>query len=212
MILDHLTVALKNKFDTEQRDGIHLSDMSLCMRKAVFRRIQPTPTTMKELNFYTSGRAIHDAIQTLANHDTSKFEIEKEIEYQNCVGHIDLYDTEENIPIECKSMRTSKVDKPKPHHVDQLKNYMAVTTADKGIILYQLLLHFDETPFVEFEIKMDKKERSAQLTIIEEKAALYADALAHKDAMIIPDILDDKDLNWLCKSCPYLKQCQDAKQ
>src|SRR5207245_773434 len=144
MYLDLLMKSLKTKFDSEEREGIHVSDLTLCLRKAVFKKLNPTPITAKELNFFTSGRAIHDAIQMVANVNEEMFEIEKEIEFQGIQGHIDLYDTKANIPIECKSSRTKEIKEPKKFHIDQLKYYMAFTGADKGAILYQALMHFDE--------------------------------------------------------------------
>src|SRR5437879_3812579 len=108
MYLDLLMKSLKTKFDSEEREGVHVSDLTLCLRKAIFRKLNQTSITPKELNFCTLGRAIKDAIQTLANYTNvktedaikdmkfgylniikNKFEIEKEIEFQGISGHID---------------------------------------------------------------------------------------------------------------------------
>lgn len=93
MILEALSVALKNKYDTEFRDGIHVTDLTLCPRKSIFRKLEPKPITNKELNFFTSGRAIHSAIQSLVEQDQAgQFEIEKEVTWEGITGHIDLFD------------------------------------------------------------------------------------------------------------------------
>ena len=211
MILETLQAELKNKYDTEFRDGVHVSDLTLCPRKSIFRKLEPTPITNKELNFFTSGRAIHDAIQTLAKRQP-RYEIEKQVEYNGVVGHIDLYDTEHNIPIECKSMRTKDVKEPKPHHVSQLKFYMAMLGADTGIILYQCLMNFDDKPFVEFEVTMNEEERRIVLQMLEIQKVLYSESLAEKKPFQAVSVIDDPKLNWQCKSCQYYQKCNLQKE
>ena len=216
MYLDQLTVALKNKYDTEMRDGIHVTDLTLCSRKSVFRKLQPTALTMKELNFFTSGRAIHEAIQSLC--DPDKFEIEKEVKYNGVTGHVDLYDIRNNIPIECKSMRVAKVENPKSFHVEQVKDYMAMLGSSTGVILYQCLMNFNDKPFVEFEVHMTQKEIDQRLADLGLRSRLHQKALDKKDAMLAPYVLKDPNMNWLCvnrngtPNCPYYDKCKEADQ
>lgn len=207
MIVEELQLALKNKYDSEFRDGIHVSDIVLCSRKAVFKKIEPCPITNRELNFFTSGRAIHEAIGTLA-HNTGNYILEKEVEYQGIVGHVDLYDSRHNIPIECKSYRSKSIETPKPHHVEQLKSYMAILGSKKGIILYQLLLHFEDKPFVEFEVIMTDEEIKEKLQELTIAAALYKSAVETKSPMLLEGVMTDKTMNWMCDSCPYKAKCK----
>lgn len=129
-IMTELKGSLYKEYNQE-RIGVHVSDLIYCPRESIFRKLHPIPITDRELNFFTSGRAIHDAIQTLAKH-YPKYEIEKEIEFipieneftkglpeikrMNGIGrklkilaHIDLFDTEKKIPIEAKSSRKAKL-------------------------------------------------------------------------------------------------------
>lgn len=209
MILETLQEALKNKFDTEFRDGIHVSDLVMCGRKAADRRLNPKPLTMRELNYFTSGRAIGDSLAILARSNDVKYEAEKEIKFKDIVAHIDIYDSEHNIPIECKSARMKEMKEPKPHYVDQLKSYMAMTNSDKGILLIQLLLNFDDKPFVEFEIEMNDSQRRDQLQKLLFKAALFAEALERKDPMLAHGVYFDSSLNWLCRDCPLKAKCAE---
>lgn len=225
----------------DNRTGIHVSDIVLCPRKRVFRELEPKPITNIELNFFTSGKAIHAALQDLAKHNGS-YEIEQEIylrddrtsvlglthlmqeiheetkgefmsahnlDENNCIsGHIDIYDRANNVPIEAKSMRKASVDKPKPHHVQQLKVYMAITGADYGIVLYQLLLHFDQTPFVEFVIQMTKDEREKMLDWLMVELHELRLAIKRQDPALARHVMLDGDYNFQCRNCPYLRQCQ----
>lgn len=207
MYLEPLLKSLFTKFNGEERSGIHVSDLTLCPRKSVWRKLNPEPCTTRDLNFFTSGRAIHDSIQTLANHESEKFEIEKELEWEGISGHVDLVDTENNIPIECKSARVKTMDVVKPHYVSQLKAYMAILGSKTGVVLVQLLMHFDDKPFVEFEITMDYEEINTTKQKLLLDKELYLMALEKKDPMLARGVVEDPDLNWLCKSCKYLDQC-----
>lgn len=211
MILDVLTLALKNKYDTEFRDGVHVSDITLCPRKSMIRRLEPSPISIIELNYFTSGRAIHDAIATLAGSNPARFEIEKEIKAFGVIGHVDLYDRENNIPIECKSMRVKEVKEPKSHHVEQLKSYMAMLNSKKGVLLYQCLLNFDEKPFVEFEVEMTDEDIIITQHRLVNEASEYNKYLSAKTPMEAYGVIKNPTLNWLCNRCPYLARCQEIK-
>jgi len=210
--IEVLTSALRDKFDNDTRTGVHVSDLTMCPRKAVWRKLNPEPCTMRDLNFFTSGRSIHDTIQTLANHDSKKFEIEKSVEWEGISGHIDLVDTENNIPIECKSARMKEMNVVKPHYVEQLKAYMAILGSKTGTILVQLLMHFDDKPFVEFEVTMDDSEIAETKQKLLLKKELYLEALSKKDPMIASGIVNDSSLNWLCKSCNHFAECLKAEE
>lgn len=218
MYLEHLTTALRSKFDSEVRGGIHVSDLVMCVRRNALKRIEPTPVTMKELNFFTSGRAIGDALQTLAGYDSNRFKAEHEVEWNGIVAHIDIYDSQNNIPIECKSMRVKEVKEPKSHHVDQLKSYMVMVGSNKGVLLYQCLMHFEDKPFVEFEITMTEAEMAQHREWMIVQAEYFRVAVESKDAMTVKGVLKDPELNWLCISrdgkpnCPYYDRCKAEKE
>lgn len=209
MILESLTVALKNKYDTEFRDGIHVTDLTLCPRKSIFRKLEPKPITNKELNFFTSGRAIHAAIEELAQAEP-KFDIEKEVTWEGIKGTIDLYDSQNNIPIECKSTRVKTVVEAKKFHIEQLKAYMAMKNSIKGIILYQCLLNFDDKPFVEFEFETTVEQNKETLQVLLIKAKDYAKNLENKTPMLAENVFDNPEMNWLCRDCPYYEKCEES--
>jgi hypothetical protein len=75
---------------------------------------------------------------------------------------VDIYDRKRNIPLEFKTSRASDIKEPKSFHVQQLKYYMAMLDVPQGYMLYQLLLHFGETPFKAFKITMNVQERKDQ--------------------------------------------------
>lgn len=207
MYLEQLLTSLYEKFNGDERSGIHVSDLTLCPRKSVWRKLNPEPCTPRDLNFFSSGRSIHDSIQTLANHNKKKFEIEKELSWEGISGHVDLVDTENNIPIECKSARVKTMDVVKPHYVSQLKAYMAILGSKTGVVLVQLLMHFDDKSFVEFEITMDEEEMNTTKQKLLLDKEFYLMALEKKDPMLARGVTKDKDLDWLCRNCPHYADC-----
>lgn len=126
-ILNELKTSLYFEYSKE-RTGVHVSDVIYCPRESVFRKLTPIAVTDKELNFFTSGAAIHTSIQTLAKY-FDKYEIEKEIIFEpgkheytkdllceenedeelKILAHVDLWDKERNIPIEAKSTRKARL-------------------------------------------------------------------------------------------------------
>jgi hypothetical protein len=82
--------------------------------------------------------------------------------YQDIQGSVDIYDRRRNIPLEFKTTRASDIKEPKSFHVEQLKYYMSILGAEEGYMIYQLLMHFEETPFKAFRITMNANERKEQ--------------------------------------------------
>ena len=211
----------------KERTGVHVSDILLCMRETVFRKLRPEAVTDRELGYYTSGRAIHEAIQNLAKH-FPKYEVEKEINYQVddvliIKAHIDLYDKENNIPIEAKTVRNSRLgtynkatrswseETPKSFNVEQLKMYMSLTNADIGYIIYQLLLDYDNFPFRIYEVKMTKEERKDMLDKMVGNAYHLQINIDERTPQNTKHIFNDKDKNWKCAYCKYNQECTSMR-
>jgi len=210
MILETLMESLTEEY-SKPRPGIHVSDITLCPRESCFRTLDPKPITNTQLNFFTSGKAIHEALQSLVKKYPDRFEIEKEVKLADIVGHIDLFDKQYHIPIEAKSARVKTMKEPKEHYIRQLEAYMALTGADKGIILVQCLMNYEDNPFVEFEHTMTKAERHGVLEQLKMDATILKVGIAEADPSIVRHIAYDETLNWKCKYCPYVDPCTDMR-
>ena len=207
MILEELYKSLYEEY-SKVRAGVHISDITLCPRESCFRRLDPKPLTNTDLNFFTSGKAIHEALQSLVKKYPDRFEIEKEVKFGDIVGHIDLFDLTNHIPIEAKSARVKTMTEPKAHYLKQLEAYMALTQSDTGIILVQCLLNYEESPFLEFEHHMTEEQRENTLNQLKEDATLLKIGVAEMDPSIVRHINYDPTLNWKCRYCPYTKPCE----
>jgi CRISPR/Cas system-associated exonuclease Cas4 (RecB family) len=215
-IMRDLKTALCIEYNKE-RDGIHVSDILLCQRETVFRRLYPQEIKDVEIGFFTVGRAIHEAIQQLAKY-FPKYEVEKEINYEidgiTLKAHIDLYDKENNIPIEAKTVRSNKVsptDEPKDFNVDQLKMYMSLVDADTGYLIYQLMLDYNDFPFRVYEIKMTKEERKEMLENMVTDALNLQMNIDMKTPEKSKYVFYDESKKWKCKYCHFTEQCQDMR-
>src|SRR5207253_663773 len=105
------------------------------------------PITDKELNMYSSGRAVHEAVQWLFMSNPGRYEKEKYVEYNDIEGSIDIFDKKRNTPIEFITLRSSNIDKPKSFQEEQLRYYMAMQNSPVGYMMYQCLMHFGSSPW-----------------------------------------------------------------
>ena len=197
---------------SKPRDGSHVSDVCLCPRQKVFREIDRVPIDAKTVSIYSAGKAVHEAVQLLFLNDKRTFEREKYIEFEDIQGSVDIYDRRRNIPLEFKTTRASDIKEPKSFHVDQLKYYMAILEAPEGYMLYQLLMHFGDTPFKSFKIVMNAQERKEQRHKLVTEIDSLKRALDAGDPSRARPVNNDPSLNWLCKDCPYLKDCKKIQQ
>jgi hypothetical protein len=197
---------------SKPRDGYHVTDVCLCPRQKVFREIDRRPIDAKTVSIYSAGKAIHEAIQWLFLSDKRTFEREKYVELEDIQGSIDIYDRKRNTPLEFKTTRASDIKEPKSFHVDQLKYYMAMIEARQGIVLYQLLMHFGNTPFKAFPITMNAQERKDQRDKLVKEVNSLKRAMEAGDPSLARSVDKDSSLNWLCKDCPYLIDCKSIQQ
>lgn len=182
----------------------------MCPRRHAFTLIDPVPVSPgdREVNMYSSGKSIHEAIQILFMSNRMRFEKEKYVEYNGVQGSVDIYDKKNGKPIEFKTLRAAYISQPKSFHVEQLKYYMSILDAPLGEIIYQCLLQFEYNPFVSFEISMTKAERFNQLSKLSEEINLLQGAVSMKDPSIARGVFLNKAMCWLCKECPYVKNCE----
>jgi CRISPR/Cas system-associated exonuclease Cas4 (RecB family) len=196
------------EWHSKPREGYHVSNTCLCPRLEVFRKVDRRPIGPKNVCIYSSGKAIHEAVQLLYRSDKRTFEIEKYVEYQDIQGSVDIYDRRRNIPLEFKTTRASDIKEPKSFHVEQLKYYMSMLESSEGYIVYQLLMHFGETPLKAFRITMNAQEREDQRDKLVNEVKSLKRAMEGGDPSLARSVSQDPDLKWMCKDCPYYIECK----
>ena len=84
--------------------------------------------------------------------------------------------------------------------------------AEEGYMIYQLLMHFEETPFKVFRITMNTEERKEQREKLVKEINSLKRAMEERDPSLARSVEKDPALNWLCKGCPYLADCKKIQQ
>jgi hypothetical protein len=186
-------------------DSIAVRDLTLCPRKKVFSKIDPVRMTDEELYDYVSGQAAHDVIERLFMIYPERFRSEKEIQYGNVKGKIDIYDRLANNILDVKTSKSQKILlKPFKFHEEQIRYYMAISGSEEGQIIYQME-KFGK--YLSFPICMTDQERMNQLEKLEYEAGLLQKAIDMKDPSLVKGIYNDADISWMCNKCPYLEKC-----
>jgi len=123
---DYLQIALDaaRKSFSEARDIGHVSDVLMCPRQKVFENLDDNKPLIsdKKLANFTAGKAIHSVLQSFYTNNKRRFDREKWVEYNDIVGHVDIYDKRNNVPIEFKTY-TGEYPRTKPlaYNEEQLK-------------------------------------------------------------------------------------------
>jgi hypothetical protein len=194
---------------TGDEKTISIKDLTMCHRKKVFSVIDPVPMTDEQLYDYVSGQAAHDVIERLFMVFPNRFRSEKELQYKNIKGKIDIHDKLLNSVIEIKTNKSKILLKPQKFHEEQVKYYMSMIDSDEGQILYHLN---NFRNYRSFEIYMNAEQRRDQLQKLEIEAKALRRAIEAKDPSLVRGVYDDNEMYWMCNRCPYLEKCKQMRQ
>jgi hypothetical protein len=116
-------------------------------------------------------------------------------------------------------MAMPRKEGPYPHHIIQLKNYMAILNAPYGKLLYMILGYPNvKSYFPEYLITFRPNERQEILVKLERDAAELQRGIDEKDPSLVghiaknPEFINKWGYNWMCSGCPYKKQCYGYKE
>jgi len=194
---------------TDNKKTISIKDLTMCQRKKVFGIIDPVPMTDEELYDYISGQAAHDVIERLFMVFPNRFRSEKELQYKNIKGKIDIHDKLLNNVVEIKTSKSHKILlKPHKFHEEQVKYYMSIIDSEEGQIIYQLN-NFGN--YRSFPIYMNAEQRRDRLEKLEVEAKALQKAIAEEDPSLVRGIYDDNEMYWMCNKCPYLEKCKQMR-
>ncbi len=206
----------------EPRQGIHVSDTMLCLRRTAFQRLDRNPPTtdLKKIKYFHQGIMKHQLLQDLLGKE--EFEIEKEIVYTcknglKIIAHPDLIYKKDGAVIEIKTTEsTSCQTKYYKHHADQAKAYVAMLGARYAVLLYIILGYTKEAGtnyFPEYILKVSEDERRKILEKLERDATELQRGLDERDPSLVRHVAYDKEYmnrlgrNWVCENCDYSSLC-----
>lgn len=207
-LLDLLQESLADKYTERQREGCHVSDLTLCKREAVFRRLDPKTLSLNTMMFFITGEAMHQALQTLVRWVGKKrAKIEKKIKYKGVIGTIDLL--LDNVVCEIKTVTSKNLDL-KPHYKNQIECYMAMIGLNKGKVMIVSLTNFNQR-FKVHDIEMVEQQIIDKRKWIEQESKQFNEALKKKDWRIV-DCVKDTPMGWKCDYCAYKTPCFEYEE
>ncbi len=133
------------KYREKERNGyIHVTRLVLCPLRKVYEDKYPEVTKHLILDpILNIGSILHEGLQKLLKEWYSNVLIEYEVikefkvneEKFKIIGTLDAYLPDQKIVIEIKTAR-SDLGIPHEHHVKQLKIYMNLVDASRGVLIY----------------------------------------------------------------------------
>ncbi|MGA9151202.1 MAG: hypothetical protein WBZ36_11540 [Candidatus Nitrosopolaris sp.] len=151
-----------------------------------------------------NGGVAHDVFTRLFMMFPERFRCQMHIQYENVIGRIDVYDRPFRTVIEIKTSNSTYMLKPNNWDVKQLRYYLSMTGCEEGVIIYQLNVPMK---YVIFPIHMNEIEHKQELEKLKNEARSLYHAIETRDPSAAKAIYDDKELDWLCKNCPYVNKC-----
>ena len=210
-ILDILKQGVRKAYDDRNREGVHVSDLVLCIRKSVLNRLDPQPLTDIDIRNFNQGLSHHHTTQQLAKeivaeseHPTS-VEVEKSVKEFGVLAHVDLVIN--GIPVEIKTTRSAKAA-PSDHYYTQLRYYMVMLGQKFGKILVESY-NAKENPWSETDVELTDDEMEMHKNNLIRDRDNFNLALEKKDWKLASHVKNDKRKVFMCMRCPYKTRCYD---
>jgi hypothetical protein len=188
---------------SKQRDGAHVSDLVLCMRQSLFRKLRPVPPTVKQIGYFLDGARRHEALQSLYGEGV----VEKKGEFEGVSFSIDIHD---GFPIEFKTTRAKNAISE--HWVRQLVYYMLATGSRTGILQVQRIMPSkgsNESLFPAYLVQLDEEQFQYWQSDFVQRRDLFFNAALLKEPSLVPAYRGEGD--WLCRERPYRKECDEIE-
>jgi hypothetical protein len=192
-----------------QRKGTHVTDITSCPRKQAYRTFDTDYIPDEAATQYMmTGKAMHAVVQDIAPHvDRQKYDIEKEINHDGLLGHIDMFNKELNMPIEMKGVRQNLTEMlqygPSDGYLIQLAIYLATTKAPKGLLYYNLLGQKGKDFHHGYQLELSDPLRIGLMREVKRIKENYERAIAQKNPELADAVYDHPDLEFQCMNCPY---------
>jgi hypothetical protein len=182
------------------REGIHVSDLVLCVRRSYFQRIDPKPPTEQTLAYYVDGARRDLVIKGLLG---------TRVQPSNQDGiwfSPDGFD--ENLePIEVKTTRSSKLIQP--HYVRQLAYYMVLSKKTRGHLLVQRVGFQTGAPFESLDLEFDEGDYKQYYDEMISRRDSLLDAMRERNPALARHVKRDPEYLWLCSGCPWKRECYE---
>jgi CRISPR/Cas system-associated exonuclease Cas4 (RecB family) len=182
------------------RTGIHVSDLTLCLRKAYYSRTSPREPTPETLGYYVDGGRRDFIIKGLLGTKVTASEKDG------------IWFTPDSIdemgnPIEIKTTRAP--EGISRHYLTQLAYYMVLLAKDKGrLVIQRVGFRRNDMPFEAYDYEFEPGEMERYRQEMHDKRDALKRALDQRDASKVPSVRHDLVYNWLCRTCSWNQECK----
>ena len=186
------------------REGIHLTDLIFCLRKAFFSKTRQEAFTEERILLYTIGLGWQDKLPLpnpgqVFEEDGIKFSPDGWVEKEDG-----------RIFIEVKSTRAKTRDPQEMKHwVDQLKGYCALGRAREGVLVALHLMGDYRNRKAELKVhrfEFEEEELEEMREYLRGRKEALEKALESGEA---PP--PEPSYQWECNDCPYKDLCKEAR-
>jgi CRISPR/Cas system-associated exonuclease Cas4 (RecB family) len=146
----------------QPRDGIHVTDLVHCIRRAFYERTQPVPERVADVMYRILGTATH----ALLEYEQDEYLMtEIPLEYKGIVGRVDAYYPESGTLVDYKTTRwLKKAYLPYGDHELQVNIYRWLLE-NNGYTVNRMFLHY-------IDLSGPSKCRSCKVPLIQESGVM----------------------------------------
>lgn len=211
-----ITRYLKREARQKQIGRYYPSEAGGCIRKNWFSYLLPKETDEELIKIFEVGNILHEFIVKVLQSEKNpeveliNSEVPLRLEFDGLLvsGRIDdlvlVKFSGKIILVEVKSTKfLDYIEEPNEAHVMQLQLYMHMSGIKHGIILY---LEKNTLQSRWFNIDYSKEEAEQAL----KRLNVLHEALTEKKIPVAEAKLDERK-KWLCKNCPYARECDKGK-
>lgn len=203
-MIQRLIDELSRRQDNGGRRGVHITDLTLCLRKAYYSRTSPREPTPETLGYYVDGGRRDFVIKGLLGTKVGPME-------RDGIWFTPDSIDESGNPIEIKTTRA--IDGISRHYITQLAYYMVLLAKDKGrLIIQRVGFRRSDVPFEAYDLEFEEGEMSRYRQEMLDRRDALSGALEERDPGRAPSIRFDPESNWLCRSCPWNSACREVDE
>lgn len=187
---------LYERYNNGVRSGVHVSDLTYCVRQSFFRKTNPQPHSLKTLQFFVDGGRRHEALQELLG-----VRAEVPVERFGVKGTVDIL---ADAPIEIKTTRAANA--LPEHYFKQLGFYAVLCGTNEGYLVVQRINCGDDgEPWEFYYVQWSVDEIEGLEHELKDKSDMLRQALEIKDFSLLPQL--DSSMRWKCRYCLYSNEC-----
>jgi hypothetical protein len=203
-LVQRLVDGLVRQNSPSDKEDIRVSDLTLCLRKSYYSKTLPRRPTAETLGYFVDGSRRDFVIKGLFGTRVAAAE-------KDGIWFTPDSIDESGNPIEVKTTRAA--DGVFKHYLTQLAYYMILLAKDKGrLVIQRVGFRRSDMPFEAYDYEFEPGEMERYRQELYDKRDAFRRALDARDPSRVPSVRLDSEYNWLCKTCPWDRECWEVDE